>query len=172
MQKYSAAGFLVAKKWCFCYAGYIKRLICSDVILTLRKVQGIAYDKRKLATFMLTLMLVMTGVSMIKVISYAQEESAGSSTNPKERVTEYKYSAESDPQNGVVLKVEWNEPKLGENTTFHVSADGGSDRYLFRMDAPSYSNPDEYSFESVADPSRGRGFNTQMSVNLTTLNSQ
>ena len=111
--------------------------------------------KRKLATFMLTLMLVMTGVSMIKVISYAQEESAGSSTNPKERVTEYKYSAESDPQNGVVLKVEWNEPKLGENTTFHVSADGGSGRYLFRMDAPSYSNPDEYSFESVADPSRG-----------------
>ena len=111
--------------------------------------------KRKLATFMLTLMLVMAGVSMIKVISYAQEESAGSSTNPKERVTEYKYSAESDPQNGVVLKVEWNEPKLGENTTFHVSADGGSGRYLFRMDAPSYSNPDEYSFESVADPSRG-----------------
>ena len=28
-------------------------------------------------------------------------------------------------------------------------------RYLFRMDAPSYSNPGEYSFESVADPSRG-----------------
>lgn len=111
--------------------------------------------KRKLATFMLTLILVMTGVSMIKVISYAQEEVAGSSTNPKERVAEYKYSAESDPQNGVVLKVEWNEPKLGENTTFHVSADGGSGRYLFRMDAPSYSNPDEYSFESVADPSRG-----------------
>lgn len=111
--------------------------------------------KRKLATFMLTLILVMTGVSMIKVISYAQEEVAGSSTNPKERVAEYKYSAESDPQNGVVLKVEWNEPKLGENTTFHVSADGGSGRYLFRMDAPSYSNPGEYSFESVADPSRG-----------------
>ena len=84
--------------------------------------------KRKFATFMLTLMLVMTGVSMIKVISYAQEESAGSSTNPQERVTEYKYSAESDPQNGVVLKVEWNEPKLGEGTTFHVSADGGSGR--------------------------------------------
>lgn len=111
--------------------------------------------KRKLATFMLTLILVMTGVSTIRVIGYAQEESVGSSTNPKERVTEYKYSAESDPQNGIVLKVEWNEPKLGENTTFHVSADGGSGRYLFRMDAPSYSNPGEYSFESVADPSRG-----------------
>lgn len=111
--------------------------------------------KRKFATFMLTLILVMTGVSTIRVIGYAQEESSGSSTNPQEGVTEYKYSAESDPQNGVALKVEWNEPKLGEDTTFHVSADGGSGRYLFRMDAPSYSNPGEYSFESVADPSRG-----------------
>lgn len=111
--------------------------------------------KRKLATFMLTLILVMTGVSTIRVIGYAQEESSGSSTNLQEGVTEYKYSAESDPQKGVALKVEWNEPKLGEDTTFHVSADGGSGRYLFRMDAPSYSNPGEYSFESVADPSRG-----------------
>ena len=111
--------------------------------------------KRKFATFMLTLMLVMTSVSTIRVIGYAQEESSGSSTNPQEGVTEYKYSAESDSQKGVALKVEWNEPKLGEDTTFHVSADGGSGRYLFRMDAPSYSNPGEYSFESVADPSRG-----------------
>lgn len=111
--------------------------------------------KRKFATFMLTLILVMTGVSTIRVIGYAQEESSGSSTNPQEGVTEYKYSAESDSQKGVALKVEWNEPKLGEDTTFHVSADGGSGRYLFRMDAPSYSNPGEYSFESVADPSRG-----------------
>lgn len=111
--------------------------------------------KRKLATFMLTLILVMTGVSMIRVISYAQEESENSSISIQTGDMEYRYSAESDPQNGVVLKVEWNEPKLGENTTFHVSADGGSGRYLFRMDAPSYSNPDEYSFESVADPSRG-----------------
>lgn len=111
--------------------------------------------KRKLATFMLTLILVMTAALTIQVISYAQEESTGSSTNPQEGVTEYKYSVESDPQKGVALKVEWNEPKLGEDTTFHVSADGGSGRYLFRMDAPSYSNPGEYSFESVADPSRG-----------------
>ncbi len=111
--------------------------------------------KRKLATFMLTLILVMTAALTIQVISYAQEESAGSSTNPQEGVTEYKYSVESDTQKGVSLKVEWNEPKLGEDTTFHVSADGGSGRYSFRMDAPSYSNPGEYSFESVADPSRG-----------------
>ena len=39
----------MAKKWCFCYAGYIKRLICRDVILTLRKVQGISYDKKEIS---------------------------------------------------------------------------------------------------------------------------
>lgn len=64
--------------------------------------------KRKLATFMLTLILVMTAALTIQVISYAQEESAGSSTNLQEGVTEYKYSAESDSQKGVALKVEWN----------------------------------------------------------------
>ena len=67
--------------------------------------------KRKLATFMLTLILVMTAALTIQVISYAQEESAGSSTNPQEGVTEYKYSVESDPQKGVALKVEWNGHK-------------------------------------------------------------
>lgn len=92
---------------------------------------------------------------MIRVISYAQEESENSSISIQTGDMEYRYSAESDPQNGVALKVEWNEPKLGEDTTFHVSADGGSGRYLFRMDAPSYSDPGEYSFEPVADPSRG-----------------
>lgn len=111
--------------------------------------------KRKFATFVITLMIVMTGVSMIRVISYAQEESENSSISIQTGDMEYRYSAESDPQNGVALKVEWNEPKLGEDATFHVSADGGSGRYLFRMDAPSYSEPGEYSFESVADPSRG-----------------
>lgn len=111
--------------------------------------------KRKFATFVLTLMLVMTGALTIPMVSYAQEESEDSSTNLQDGVTEYKYNAVSTPQNGVTLKVEWNEPQLGEPTSFHVSADGGSGQYLFRMDAPSYSDPDEYSFESVADPSRG-----------------
>lgn len=46
-------------------------------------------------------------------------------------------------------------PVLGQPTTFHVSATGGSGSYLFRMDALSYSNPNEYAYESVADPSRG-----------------
>ena len=142
----------MAKKRCFCYARYIKRLICSDVILTLRKVQGTAYDKKKISNIYVD---INTGDDRCIDDSCDREESSGSSTNPQEGVTEYKYSAESDPQKGVALKVEWNEPKLGEDTTFHVSADGGSGRYLFRMDAPSYSNPGEYSFESVADPSRG-----------------
>lgn len=66
----------------------------------------------------------------------------------------YSYSSTATSGN-VKLKVEWNEPKLGQPTTFHVSAIGGSGNYMFRMDAPSYSNPDERIYESVADPSRG-----------------
>lgn len=63
--------------------------------------------------------------------------------------------SDSATSGSVTLTVEWNDPVLGQPTTFHVSATGGSGSYLFRMDAPSYSNPNEYAYESVADPSRG-----------------
>ena len=66
----------------------------------------------------------------------------------------YQYS-DSKTSGNVTLKVEWNEPVLGQETTFHVSASGGSGNYKFRMDAPSYSNPDETSYAGVADSSRG-----------------
>lgn len=62
---------------------------------------------------------------------------------------------DSATSGSVTLTVEWNDPVLGQPTTFHVSATGGSGSYLFRMDAPSYSSPNEYAYESVADPSRG-----------------
>ena len=71
-----------------------------------------------------------------------------------EETSSYAYS-DSATSNGVTLKVEWNEPVLGEPTTFHVSATGGSGIYKFNMEAPSYTNPDELAYESVADPSRG-----------------
>lgn len=67
----------------------------------------------------------------------------------------YAHSASSDPQNGITLTAYWNDPKLGSPTAFHVEASGGSGNYMFRMDAPSYSDPNEGTFESVADPSRG-----------------
>lgn len=66
----------------------------------------------------------------------------------------YQHS-DSSTSGGVTLTVEWNDPVLGQSTTFHVSATGGSGSYLFRKDAPSYSNLNEYAYESVADPSRG-----------------
>ena len=58
-------------------------------------------------------------------------------------------------EGGVTLKVEWNDPVLGQETTFHVSATGGSGSYKFKMDSLSYTDPDVLSYESVADPSRG-----------------
>lgn len=70
----------------------------------------------------------------------------------------YAYN-EISTYNGVTLKVEWNDPILGQPTNFHVSAIGGSGNYSFRMDAPSYSSPNIWMFESVADPSRGEWIN-------------
>lgn len=72
----------------------------------------------------------------------------------KAAVNGYQHS-DSATSGSVTLTVEWNDPLLGQPTTSHVSATGGSGSYLFRMDAPSYSNPNEYAHESVADPSRG-----------------
>ena len=68
--------------------------------------------------------------------------------------TAYTYR-DTSSSGGVTLKVEWNEPVLGQPLTFHVSAEGGSGAYKFRMDAPSYSDPGESKYECVADPSRG-----------------
>ena len=72
--------------------------------------------------------------------------------------TTYAYSEEAT-SGAVTLKAQWNDPVLGQPTTFHVSATGGSGNYLFRMDAPSYSSPNQWAFESVADPSRGEWLN-------------
>ena len=63
--------------------------------------------------------------------------------------------SDSATSGDVTLKVEWNDPILGQPTTFHVSATGGSGVYKFNMEAPSYTNPDVTAYESVADLSRG-----------------
>ena len=70
----------------------------------------------------------------------------------------YAHSEEAT-SGAVTLKAEWNDPVLGQPTIFHVSATGGSGNYKFRMDAPSYSDPNQWAFESVADPSRGEWLN-------------
>lgn len=72
--------------------------------------------------------------------------------------TTYAHSEETT-LGAVTLKAEWNDPVLGQPTIFHVSATGGSGNYKFRMDAPSYSSPNQGAFESVADPSRGEWMN-------------
>ena len=68
--------------------------------------------------------------------------------------TTYAHSEEAT-SGAVTLKAQWDDPVLGQPATFHVSATGGSGNYKFRMDAPSYSSPNQWAFESVADPSRG-----------------
>lgn len=87
-------------------------------------------------------------------VSLASDMSPDSEQATKAAVSGYQHS-DSATSGSVTLTVEWDDPVLGLPTTFHVSATGGSGSYLFRMDAPSYSNPNEYAYESVADPSRG-----------------
>ncbi len=66
------------------------------------------------------------------------------------------YQHSTTAQSGDIrLTVQWNDPRLGQETTFHVTATGGSGAYQFRMDAPTYMDPDGSS-ESVADPSRNQ----------------
>lgn len=66
------------------------------------------------------------------------------------------YQHSTTAQSGdITLTVQWNDPRLGQETTFHVTATGGSGAYQFRMDAPTYMDPDGSS-ESVADPSRNQ----------------
>lgn len=73
---------------------------------------------------------------------------------PTNAATNYQHSTTA--QSGdIMLTVQWNDPQLGQETTFHVSATGGSGAYRFRMDAPTYMDPDG-SNESVADPSRNQ----------------
>lgn len=89
-------------------------------------------------------------------VSLASDMSPDSEQATKAAVSGYQHS-DSAASGSVTLTVEWNDPVLEQPTTFHVSATGGSGSYLFRMDAPSYSNPNEYAYESIADPSRGEG---------------
>ncbi len=66
------------------------------------------------------------------------------------------YQHSTTAQSGdITLTVQWNDPRLGQETTFHVTTTGGSGAYQFRMDAPTYMDPDGSS-ESVADPSRNQ----------------
>ena len=103
---------------------------------------------------------------MTKMTSAEKEEADDGETVSLSAVTEssnnqttsYAHSEEAT-SGAMTLKAEWNDPVLGQPTTFHVSATGGSGKYQFRMDAPSYSSPNQWAFESVADPSRGEWMN-------------
>lgn len=108
--------------------------------------------KKKLLALLLSTAMILQPMTYVGATETTVDlEQNGSSA----QTVSYAYSEVSDAVNGVQLKVEWNESVIGEPMTFHVSGSGGSGAYKFRMDAPSYSNPNELKYESVADPSRG-----------------
>ena len=109
---------------------------------------------KKISTLVCSSIAILAlGLSISLPSSFAQN--VENATNQSiQTISEDTVHSETASSGSVTLKVSWDEPKLGSPTTFHVEATGGSDKYMFRMDAPSYSSPDEYAFESVADPSR------------------
>ena len=88
--------------------------------------------------------LICLLISNLSIVSVYAEESG------------YQYSDTATSGN-VTLKVEWNEPKAGQDLTLHVSASGGSGKYKFRLAAPTYKDTN-YS-ESIVDPTRGEYMN-------------
>ena len=110
---------------------------------------------RRLAAFVCSsIVTVALGLSVALPLSFAQNANSRMEQSTQVSSTDFSHS-ESASSGSVTLTASWNNPRLGSPTTFHVEGTGGSGKYLFRMDAPSYSNPGEYAFESVADPSRG-----------------
>ena len=110
---------------------------------------------RRLAAFACSsIATVALGLSVALPLSFAQNANNKLEQSTQVSSTDFSHS-ESASSGSVTLTASWNNPQLGSPTTFHVEGTGGSGKYLFRMDAPSYSNPGEYAFESVADPSRG-----------------
>ena len=89
----------------------------------------------------------------------SETSSGGDSSDkePSETSTDDHTYAHSDTatQDSITLTVQWDDPVLGEPTTFHVSATGGSGGYKYYMAAPAYASTGEWSFSSVPDPSRG-----------------
>ena len=110
---------------------------------------------RRLAAFACSsIATVALGLSVALPLSFAQNANSKIEQSTQVFSTDFSHS-ESASSGSVTLTASWNDPQLGSPTTFHVEGTGGSGKYLFHMDAPSYSNPGEYAFESVADPSRG-----------------
>ena len=112
--------------------------------------------KKQCITYLFSALLCVASCFTSTASVKAEEDTAGTNeiVLADAQLSSYAYS-DSSSSNGVTLKVEWNDPVVGQPTIFHVSAEGGSGKYLFRMDSPSYSNPDEYAYEAVADPTRG-----------------
>lgn len=61
-------------------------------------------------------------------------------------------------EKGVTLKIEWNDPTLGQETTFHVSASGGTGKYKYYFESPVYYNPGETYYEVIQDPTKVAGY--------------
>ena len=96
---------------------------------------------------------VATADSMTETAASDANAIALASETPASEAT---YAHEDSVTSGTLtVTVQWNDPVLGEPTTFHVSATGGSGSYKYYMAAPAYASTGESYYSSVPDPSRG-----------------
>ena len=91
---------------------------------------------KKISTLVCSSIAILAlGLSISLPSSFAQN--VENATNQSiQTISEDTVHSETASSGSATLKVSWDEPKLGSPTTFHVEATGGSDKYMFRMDAP------------------------------------
>ena len=88
---------------------------------------------------------------------------------PTNAAANYQHSTTS--QNGdIMLTIQWNDPKLGQETTFHVSATGESGAYQFRMDAHTWIPM--VAAKALATPAATNGRNTPANAHRTITSSR
>ena len=76
------------------------------------------------------------------VADAATTPQTGEGAEPAETAEATYAHEQTAEQNGVVLHVAWNDPVLGEETTFHVYATGGSTTSKFFMNSVGYVDTD------------------------------
>lgn len=89
---------------------------------------------------------------VVSIGSSSGSDSTGGDDASPARTVSYSHS-DSKTSNGVTINVEWDDPELGQPTTFHVSATGGTGVYKFYLAAPAYSSTGSAPYTSVPNPS-------------------
>ena len=92
---------------------------------------------------------------MTQVNKAAAQSMAASTTSLQEAYATKEKAAYDNVKtvvsDGVEFRVEWNNVKIGQPSTFYLSATGASGSYQFRMEAPEYRASEDVEWAAAAD---------------------